>query len=134
MKNIVIVADGGCRRNGQEGAEAYGSFKVFYKGLLKKEEAFVFKEASTNQQAELLIVLQALKYMAGNEIRARQQFQIKTDSEYVIGHLAGSWKLDAAKHPVNAELKKLCLETLKLLPGAELVKVPRNEVYRVLGH
>ena len=90
MKKIIIYTDGGSR--GNPGPAAAGV--VFYneKGQSFKKYSQYLGESLTNNEAEYLAVIFALKkfkQLFGKKIAKISEVQIKSDSELLVKQLRG---------------------------------------------
>jgi ribonuclease HI len=131
MEPIVIFVDGGCRNNGCPGSVAYGSFKVFHRGDLKRTVSFDLPDAHTSNQAEYNSLMQAVLYLEGEPKRLSAPVVIKTDSQLVVGQLTQNWKVkDEGLKYWHLNLKAFFTRN----PNIHLEKVDRSEIVKVLGH
>ena len=132
--DYLIVCDGGSRGNGSAN-EAYGSYLLATRD--DREQAVRLDlGTATNNEAEYRALMSALKDLSGRIQRAAKSpsaysLLIHTDSQLVVGQLKQGWKVKAANlRPLVDEAAGL----LKLFGRCDLVKVPRDEIVRVLGH
>lgn len=128
---ITIFVDGGAKGNGTAEVTAYGSFQVHYKGEVKRTERLTFPQASTNNEAEYLALIEALVYLKDLQGKAKlPQVEILTDSQLMIGQLTSGWKVKALN------LRPLVDRALELLKatGADLKKADRTIIVSHLGH
>ena len=131
MDPIVVYVDGGCRNNGCPDALAYGSFRVFYRGDLKRTVSFDLPDAHTNNQVEYNSLLQVALYLEGEPKRLSAPVVIKTDSQLVVGQLTQGWKVkDEGLKYWYLNLKPFFTRN----PNVHLKKVDRTEIAKVLGH
>ena len=119
--------DGGCRGNHAHGErEAYGSISDG-----KTVERFQFANAHTNNEAEYMALSELLRNLLSNRVDPQKpQTRIYTDSQLVFGQLTQGSKVNAknllALHDEAAsQLRRI---------GANLVRVPRNQIVKQLGH
>jgi probable phosphoglycerate mutase len=90
----------------------------------------------TNNEAEYRTLIAALKDLTGRITQAGKSpsaysLLVHTDSQLVVGQLTQGWKVKAANlRPLVDEAKSL----LQAFGRCDLVKVPRDEIVRVLGH
>ena len=132
--DYLIVCDGGSRGNGSAN-EAYGSYHLAT-GDDREQTVRLDLGTATNNEAEYQALMSALKDLSGRIQRAAKSpsaysLLIHTDSQLVVGQLKQGWKVKAAN------LRSLVDEAaglLKLFGRCDLVKVPRDEIVRVLGH
>ncbi|MGD2206978.1 MAG: reverse transcriptase-like protein [Anaerolineae bacterium] len=132
--DYLIQADGGSRGNGAQN-DAYGSYR-----LATRDDRETIQRldlgTGTNNEAEYRTLIAALKDLASRIERtgnAPSDYSVlaHTDSQLMVGQLARGWKVKAAN------LRPLVDEATKLMQGfgrCDLVKVPREEIVRVLGH
>lgn len=115
MDKIIIYADGACRGNQfKENIGAYGII-IVYKNH-KKELYKAFKNV-TNNQMEILAVIEALRALKRYDIPV----SIYSDSQYVINTLLLGWRKNA-----NIDLWNQL--------DAEINKVDKIEFFKVKGH
>lgn len=131
IKTVEIICDGGCKGNGQESAQAYGSFVVLVNGKVVHQFANVFDTGvQTNNAAEYKALIDALDYMASDPARKSLKFVVKTDSTLVHGQVVLGNKVKVAHLvPLHAKVKELMSEM-----NVELIKVPRAVTFTALGH
>lgn len=131
MDPIVVYVDGGCRNNGTPDSLSYGSFKVYYRGDLKRTVSFDLPDAHTNNQAEYNSLMQVALYLEGEQKRLSAPVIIKTDSQLVVGQLTQNWKVkDEELKYWHSNLKPFLTRN----PNIHLEKVDRSEIVKVLGH
>ena len=132
--DYLIVCDGGSRGNGSAN-EAYGSYHLATRDD-RGQTVRLDLGTGTSNQAEYQALMSALKDLSGRIQRAARSpsaysLLIQTDSQLVVGQLKHGWKVKAAHlRPLVDEAAGL----LKLFGRCDLVKVPRDEIVRVLGH
>jgi ribonuclease HI len=91
---------------------------------------------TTNNQAEYVALISALVDLRGRIERAGKNprsysVAVYTDSQLVVGQLTQGWQVKAANlRPLVDEAKTL----VAAFGRCDLVKVPRDEIVRVLGH
>ena len=91
---------------------------------------------TTNNQAEYVAVISALVDLRGRIEQARKSPRsysvvVHTVSQLLVGQLTQGWQVKAAN------LRPLVDEAAALIQAfgrCDLVKVPRDEIVRVLGH
>lgn len=129
---ITIYIDGGAKGNGTDGAVAYGSFQVHYRGEVKRTVRLTFPEASTNNEAEYLTLIESLVYLKDlqGKVAKLPPVEILTDSQLLVGQLTSGWKVKALN------LRPLVDQASELLgaTGAELRRVDRDIIVGKLGH
>lgn len=111
MKKIILYTDGAC--SGNPGPGGYGSILMYKEN---KKEISGYKENTTNNQMEMLAVIEGLKL-----IKEPCEIEIYSDSAYVVNAfnqnwiqswIKNNWKT-ASKNPVkNVELWKEMLNLL----------------------
>ena len=91
---------------------------------------------ATNNEAEYRTLIAALKDLTGRIQKAGRSpasysLLVYTDSQLMVGQITQGWQVKAANlRPLIDEARSL----LKAFGKADLVKVPRDEIVRVLGH
>lgn len=138
MTNFVITADGGSLGNGTKDSIGYGSFIVERVAPKTKSKQFrhTFGAGITNNEAEYMIVIEALKLIksvlegCGEKVNGTS-ILIYSDSMLVIGHCSLGWKLKAKNLvPLFTELMNLINEFDKI----EFVKISGDKMKSILGH
>ena len=132
--DFLAVVDGGSRGNGAAN-EAYGSYVLSTRDG-RKETIRLDLGTATNNEAEYQTLIAALKDLVGRIQRADRapsgySLLAHTDSQLMVGQLTQGWKVKAAN------LRPLVDEATGLMQAfgrCDLVKVPRDEIVRVLGH
>ena len=132
--DFLAVVDGGSRGNGAAN-EGYGSYVLSTRDG-RKETIRLDLGTATNNEAEYQTLIAALKDLCGRIQRAGKapsgySLLLHTDSQLMVGQLTQSWKVKAAN------LRPLVDEATSLMQAfgrCDLVKVPRDEIVRVLGH
>ena len=132
--DFLAVVDGGSRGNGAAN-EGYGSYVLSTRDG-RKETIRLDLGTATNNEAEYQTLIAALKDLSGRIQRAGKapsgySLLLHTDSQLMVGQLTQSWKVKAAN------LRPLVDEATSLMQAfgrCDLVKVPRDEIVRVLGH
>lgn len=133
--DFLIVSDGGSRGNGAQG-DGFGSYHLENRDGRKQTIRLEFGLGVTNNEAEYRTLIAALKDLVGRIRRAGKSptdyaVLVYTDSQLMVGQLRQNWKVKAAN------LRSLVDEAGALADGfgrCDLVKVPREEIVRVLGH
>jgi len=152
LRHLTCYTDGGCYNNGRASAKAYGSYLIMDKN--KKQVAgssrFDLVTTSTkkrpgrptNNMAESLAINMALTHILNDPklCNPRTFITICSDSELTINQINGIYKIN---NPQLLQISKNRAFILKTLgeklgkhPGdiVEFTKVPRDEVFNVLGH
>lgn len=125
---LKVYVDGGCRGNGSENAEAYGSFIVEKDGEIYTHQCFEYGHGTSNE-AEYRILLDALLYL--RKVLHTEKAEIYTDSALVYGQATQNWKVNAPN------LIKLHMFVTDILRGHnlyKLIKVNREILVDKLGH
>ncbi len=136
MNEIDVFVDGGCRRNGMENPEPYGSFRVVFKGETKKHVQADFNGADvrTSNQAEYGTLLRALHYIQEVYYRKpdlKATWHMYIDSALIYNQLTGHWKVR------DSRLKQYhlaCWHVINTYDTIVLHKVDRSEIVAQLGH
>ena len=132
--DFLAVVDGGSRGNGAAN-EGYGSYVLSTRDG-RKETIRLDLGTATNNEAEYQTLIAALKDLVGRIQRADRapsgySLLAHTDSQLMVGQLTQGWKVKAANlRPLVDEAKNL----MQAFGRCDLVKVPRDEIVRVLGH
>ena len=132
--DFLAVVDGGSRGNGAAN-EGYGSYVLSTRDG-RKEIMRLDLGTATNNEAEYQTLIAALKDLSGRIQRAGKapsgySLLLHTDSQLMVGQLTQGWKVKAAN------LRPLVDEATSMMQAfgrCDLVKVPRDEIVRVLGH
>ena len=132
--DFLAVVDGGSRGNGAAN-EGYGSYVLSTRDG-RKETMRLDLGTATNNEAEYQTLIAALKDLSGRIQRAGKapsgySLLLHTDSQLMVGQLTQGWQVKAANlRPLVDEAKSL----MQAFGRCDLVKVPREEIVRVLGH
>jgi len=132
--DFLAVVDGGAKGNGSAN-KGYGSYHLATRDG-QKQTVRLDLGTATNNEAEYRTLIVGLKDLIGRITRAGRSpsdysLLVHTDSQLVVGQLTQGWKVKAAN------LRPLVDEAASLLQAfgrCDLVKVPRDEIVRVLGH
>ncbi len=134
--DYLVVSDGGSRDHGKGGANAgYGSYRLETRHG-RKQTVRLNLGTATNNEAEYRTLIAALADLAARideagKTPADYAVLVHTDSQLVVGHLRHGWQVKAAN------LRPLVDEVVALADAfgrCDIVKVPRTEIVRVLGH
>ncbi len=109
MKKIIIYTDGGSR--GNPGKAALGVVFCNEKGQTIKEYAEYLGDNLTNNEAEYLAVVFALKkfkLLFSKELAKKSELEVRSDSELMVKQLNAEYKIKDEK------IQKLFLETWNL--------------------
>ncbi|MBN1813658.1 MAG: reverse transcriptase-like protein [Anaerolineae bacterium] len=128
------VVDGGSLDHGA-GNHGYGSYQLSNRDG-RKEMIRLDLGTATNNEAEYRTLIAALKDLVGRIQRAGKSpsdysLLVHTDAQLMVGQLTQGWQVKAAN------LRPLVDEAAALIQAfgrCDLVKVPRAEIVRVLGH
>jgi ribonuclease HI len=128
--DFSIVFDGGSLGNPGKG---YGSYEIMSKGepvRLQREE---FGGSITNNQAEYMTLIEALKWLSSElgDDASKATVVIHGDSKLVINQINGTWKVK------NIRMIPLVEQANQLLKRFGNVKIswhPRAESVKRLGH
>ena len=132
-----VWCDGGCANNGSRQARGFASFLL--KACTGKQQTVRLDDlpgVTTNNEAEYVAFISALVDLRGRIERARKSphdysVVVYTDSQLLIGQLTQGWQVKAANlRPLVDEARSL----VQAFGRCDLVKVPRDEIVRVLGH
>ncbi|HVL25218.1 MAG TPA: ribonuclease HI family protein [Thermomicrobiales bacterium] len=126
----TIVFDGGSLGNPGKG---YGSYEIMSEGepvRLSREE---FGGRITNNQAEYMTLIEALKWLAADlgDSRSKATIEINGDSKLVINQINGVWKVKNERMiPLVEQAKQL----LRQFGKTKIAWHPRAESVKRLGH
>ncbi|MCL7455269.1 MAG: reverse transcriptase-like protein [Anaerolineae bacterium] len=132
--DFAIVSDGGSLDHGA-GNHGYGSYVLSNRDG-RKETVRLDLGTATNNEAEYRTLIAALKDLLGRIERAGKSAStysllVHTDSQLMVGQLTQGWQVKAANlRPLVDEAKSL----IQAFGRCDLVKVPRDEIVRLLGH
>lgn len=134
----LIIADGGSLGNGTASAYAYGSYQlvVAEDGRSYKSDKIAFPDFSTNNQAEYLAIEVALidlinRIESAGYDPSQYTVTIKTDSLLVVNQLNGDC---ACNNDILIKLHTRVITFCNCFSSFHVVKVPRAEVVKILGH
>ncbi|MEP7358151.1 MAG: reverse transcriptase-like protein [Anaerolineales bacterium] len=128
--DYLIIFDGGSLGNPGVG---YGSFAVFAGSEPGKVQRLEFPGSLTNNEAEYLTLLAALRRLAETlgAQAGQTSVEIRGDSQLVIQQVQGHWK---AKDERMRRLREEVRAALRPFARTRLVQQPREHSVRVLGH
>jgi ribonuclease HI len=132
--DFLAVVDGGALSNGAEN-RGYGSYQLSTRDG-RRQTVRLDLGTATNNEAEYRTLIAALKDLIGRitlagKSPARYSVVVQTDAQLLVGQLTQGWQVKAANlRPLVDEAAGL----LKSFGLAQLEKVPREEIVRVLGH
>jgi ribonuclease HI len=132
--DFLAVVDGGSLEHGTAN-RGYGSYRLSTRDG-QKQTVRLDLGTATNNEAEYRTLIAALKDLVDRIRQAGKSttdysLLVHTDSQLVVGQLTQGWKVKAAN------LRPLVDEAASLVQAfgrCDLVKVPRDEIVRVLGH
>ena len=132
--DFLAIFDGGSRGNGAAN-QGYGSYHLSTRDG-KKQTIRLDLGTATNNEAEYRTLIVALKDLTGRIQKAGRNpgnysLLVYTDSQLIVGQCTQGWQVKAAN------LRSLVDEAATLIRTfgrCDLVKVPREEIVRVLGH
>lgn len=135
---ITIVADGGSRGNHQkeEPREAYGSFKVFYKGQERRHCTFDFGDM-TNVEAEWNTCNEVVSYledkMQYNKVNGRDfpKVVVLFDNRQIVDTMMGKMKIKANHLKPFAKLREWMKGKEEVV---RFVRIPDYDIKEILGH
>ena len=134
--SYCLVVDGGALLQGSADSAGYGSYCLEARTGQKQTIRLDFGRGVTNNEAEYRTLIAALKDLIGRITKAgkspaKYSVVVQTDAQLLVGQLTQGWQVKAANlRPLVDEAAAL----LKSFGMAQLEKVPREEIVRVLGH
>ena len=134
--DYFVSTDGGAAANGTADSLGFGSYHLEARTGQRQIVRLEFGRGVTNNEAEYRTLIVALKDLVGRIQRADRapsgySLLAHTDSQLMVGQLTQGWKVKAAN------LRPLVDEATSMMQAfgrCDLVKVPRDEIVRVLGH
>jgi ribonuclease HI len=135
--DYTLYSDGACPGNGTESARAYASYSMEVRTGQKQIVRLTdLPHVTTNNEAEYVALISALVDLRGRIERAGKNprdysVTVHTDSQLVVGQLTQGWQIKAANLRSLVDEARCLLQTFG---RCDLVKVPRDEIVRVLGH
>jgi ribonuclease HI len=132
----LLISDGGALGQGTADSTGYGSFYLESRTGQKQTVRLDFGRGVTNNEAEYRTLIAGLKDLLGRIERAGKSAStysllVQTDSQLMVGQLTQGWWVKATNlRPLVDEAKSL----MQAFGRCDLVKVPRDEIVRVLGH
>jgi len=134
--DYFATLDGGALRNGSTDSLGYGSYCLQARTGQKQMVRLEFGRGVTNNEAEYRTLIAGLKDLVGRIHRAGKSpsdfsLLVHTDSQLMVGQLTQGWQIKATNlRPLVDEAGSL----VQAFGRCDLVKVPRDEIVRVLGH
>ena len=132
--DFLAVVDGGSLEHGTAN-RGYGSYHLENRDG-RRQTVRLDLGTATNNEAEYRTLIAALKDLIGRinkagKSPAKYSVLVQTDAQLMVGQLSQGWQVKAANlRPLVDEAAAL----LKSFGLAQLEKVPREEIVRVLGH
>jgi ribonuclease HI len=132
--DFALVSDGGSLDHGA-GNHGYGSYQLSNRDG-RKETVRLDLGTATNNEAEYRTLIAALKDLVGRiqcagKSPSAYSLLVHTDSQLMVGQLTLGWQVKAANlRPLVDEARSL----MQTFGRCDLIKVPRDEIVRVLGH
>lgn len=125
-ENLTVIFDGGAKPN-----LCYGSFAVV-EWPEKPIERREFEGYSTNNEAEMLTAIQALRFLHLSTPNSREvAVKLKGDSMLAVNCLSGRWKI---KQPRLKAIAHQFREIADLFHSVSFEWHRRNNSVAVLGH
>lgn len=118
MKKLILFVDGGAISN--PGPAAVGFLICNQKGEILKKYSQFLGENFTNNQAEylaLILALKKVKQLFGNKLAKETEIEVKGDSALVFNQLNGKYKV------LDEKIKDLFIEAWNLKQDFKSVKL-----------
>ncbi|MEJ2733323.1 MAG: reverse transcriptase-like protein [Anaerolineae bacterium] len=134
--HFLAAVDGGSKGNGSANAAGFGSYHLATRDGRKQTIRLDFGLGVTNNEAEYRALIAGLKDLAGCIQRVGKSpsgysLLVHTDSQLMVGQLTQGWQVKAANlRPLVDEAATL----IRTFGRCDLIKVPRDEIVRLLGH
>jgi len=134
--DYFLSTDGGAAANGTADSFGFGSYHLESRTGQKQVIRLEFGRGVTNNEAEYRTLIAGMKDLVGRIQRAGKNpsdysLLVHTDSQLMVGQLTQGWQIKAANlRPLVDEARSL----VQAFGRCDLVKVPRDEIVRVLGH
>lgn len=128
--SFEIVFDGGSLGNPGKG---YGSYEIMSQGEVYRLQREEFEGSLTNNQAEYMTLIEALKWLVddlGDE-RSKATVAIHGDSKLVVNQIKGIWKV---KNERMIPLVKQAKELFQQFGKCTITWQPRAKSVKKLGH
>ena len=129
MDKLVCYVDGGC--DNATHSNAYGSFKIYKDDKEIEHLRFNFKQLRTSNETEYGSLITLVKFLAQNYNGDDYEYEIYTDSKLMFSQLTGGWRVLAEN---LKSLYKVAKSSLKEIKNYRLYWVPREEIFKRLGH
>ena len=134
--DFLAVVDGASKGNGSANAAGFGSYHLATRDGRKQTIRLDFGRGVTNNEAEYRTLIAALKDLVNRIQRAGKQpgdysLLVQADAQLLVGQLTQGWQVKAGNlRPLVDEADNL----IRTFGRCDLIKVPRDEIVRVLGH
>jgi ribonuclease HI len=134
--DYFVSTDGGAAANGTADSFGFGSYHLESRSGQKQVIRLEFGRGVTNNEAEYRTLIAGLKDLVGRIQCAGKSptdysLLVHTDSQLMVGQLAQGWQVKAANlRPLVDEAATL----IQTFGRCDLIKIPRDEIVRVLGH
>jgi ribonuclease HI len=134
--DYLLVSDGGALSQGAPDSAGYGSFCLEARTGQKQVVRLEFGRGVTNNEAEYRSLIAGLKDLLhriqqADKAPSGYSLLAHTDSQLMVGQLTQGWKVKAANlRPLVDEAAAL----MQTFGHCDLVKVPREDIVRILGH
>ena len=132
--DFLLQVDGGSKGNGAEN-RGFGSYHLANRDG-REQIIRLDLGTATNNEAEYRTLIAALKDLVDRIRRAGKRpadysLLVQTDAQLLVGQLTQGWQVKAGNlRPLVDEAAGL----IRAFGCCDLVKVPREEIVRVLGH
>ena len=138
------TTDGGALPNGAAESTGYGNYHLEFRTDQKQTIRLDFGRGVTNDEAEYQTLIATLKDLTTRIQQAGKSpsgysLLVHTDSQLMVGQLTQSWQVKASNLRSLVDEAAMLVRTFgrcepSAALGTGLVKVPREEIVRVLGH
>jgi ribonuclease HI len=135
--DYTLYCDGVCSGNGTESARTFASYSLEARtGQRQIVRLTDLPGVTTNNEAEYVAFVSALVDLRGRIERAGKSpraysVAARTDSQLLVGQLTQGWQVKSANLRLLVDEANVLMQTFG---RCDLVKVPRKEIVRVLGH
>ena len=132
--DFLLQVDDGSKGNGAEN-RGFGSYHLANRDG-REQIIRLDLGTATNNEAEYRTLIAALEDLVGRIRRAGKHpadysLLVQTDAQLLVGQLTQGWQVKAGNlRPLVDEADGL----IRAFGRCDLVKVPRDEIVRVLGH
>lgn len=131
MIKASVYCDGGYD-NATKKSDGYGSFVVLVNDNIVKDKRFLLPDATSNNEAEYLSLLEVFSYIDKIESKGKKvEWIIFMDSRLVVEQSNGRWRIKANNlRDMNQRAKTFINDH----PNVILKWVRREEIFEILGH